>query len=59
MLSPEERAKSLKKLQKRLKDIQTLRESAAGGTVLDEQQLVKVAGEADVLKRIAELESGQ
>jgi hypothetical protein len=58
MLSPEEREKSVKKLQKRLKDIQVLKDSAASGGVLDEQQLAKVAGEKDTLSRIAELQAG-
>lgn len=55
MLSEEEKEKTLKKLQRKLKDTLALKESLSKGVALDEQQMAKVQGLEDLEKRIAEL----
>ena len=55
MLTEEEREKALKKLQKKVRDVKALIDSQTNGATLDEQQLLKIEGLADLERRIAEL----
>lgn len=49
-------AKRLRNLQKKLRQVQQLKSKQAGGTVLEPEQLQKIASEAALLEEIQVLE---